>query len=126
MIQKLNNGFIYDTAIALTKMLKEFNQYIPAKVNFILCKNTNLLQGLAEEIEDSRKEIILHYGEMDPTQTDTYTFNKENISIANKELMDLINFTQEIDIYMLKLSDLEGLNFTPSQMQTLLFMIEES
>jgi hypothetical protein len=40
-------------------------------------------------------------------------------------LDDLLKITQEINIGMIKLSDIENCEFTPKQIEALFFMIEE-
>jgi hypothetical protein len=40
-------------------------------------------------------------------------------------LADLLNISIDVPICTLKISEFDGLEFTPKQMQALLFMIEE-
>ena len=45
--------------------------------------------------------------------------------MANKELADLSNIKEDIDIKLIPLEELDGIDFTPEQMEALLFMIKE-
>lgn len=125
MVHNLTNETIYNCATVLVPMLQNTNQYIPAKTNFILCKNIGLLRTLTEEIDQSRRAIIMHYGQLSEDEKDLYTFEPDKLIQANSELEALINLKQEVNLTMLKLSDLDGLVFTPQQMQALLIMIDE-
>ena len=123
MIKKLTNAEIYELNNLFQSAfdIKE-KKYYPAKINFFIQKNKNLLSKLNEEIEKIRFSIIQNYGII---EGNNYRFTEDNIPVANKELADLLKIEQEINISMIKLSDLEGLEFTQEQMTALMFMIEE-
>ena len=120
----LKNSEIVGFAQRFDKAFENETQYFPAKVNFYIHKNIKTLLGLLETIENTRKDILKRYG-IHNKDTDEITFTEESKDLANQELLILFNLEQEVPISMIKLSDLEGLHFTPDQMQVLLFMIEE-
>lgn len=125
MIKNMTNAEIYGLSQALNIAFNTEEKYLPAKVNFYIQKNKNLLSQLNDAIQQTRMNIITHYGYLESENSDTYQFEKEDLVQANKELAELLNITQEVSISTIKLSDLDGLDFTPKQMQALLFMIEE-
>lgn len=123
MKKEMTNAEIYGLAKALSSAFNMDERYLPARVNFFISKNKNTISQLADIIEDSRLDIIKHYGTITPDGN--VIVPEEQIQKANAELVDLLNLSHEIEISMLPLSTLNDLEFTPAQMQALLFMIEE-
>lgn len=123
MKKEMTNAEIYGLAKALSSAFNMDERYLPARVNFFISKNKNTISQLADIIEDSRLDIIKHYGTI--TSDGNVIVPEEQIQKANAELVDLLNLSHEIEISMLPLSALNDLEFTPAQMQALLFMIEE-
>lgn len=121
---KLTNNKIYNYAINLSKVFNAGDQYLPAKVNFFIQKNKKMLIGLGADIEDARIAILNNYGELAEDGV-TYNLTANNIDKANKELNDLLQIEQEVPISKIKLSDLNGIDFTIEQMQAIMFMIDE-
>lgn len=119
----MKNDEIYTLGNLLLNVLKEDNtMYIPAKTNFFIQKNKQNIIALAKEIELARMAIIEHYGKI-KKDTGEFEIAPDNIQIANQEILDLLNIEQEVNIYMINIEDLDGLEFTSQQMETLLFMI---
>lgn len=100
-------------------------KYFPAKINYIIQKNLRTLEDIAREIENTKNQIVIHYGVQDPNDPETYNFEGENARIAQKELNDLLEVKQEVQLLKLTLKDIESLEFTSNQMGALLFMIDE-
>lgn len=124
MIKIMTNAEIYGLSKALNYAFNNEEKYLPAKVNFYIQKNKNVMAQLSDVIEQSRLDVIRHYGAQQEKDS-SYLIPSEKIEEANKELVTLLNITQEVNIATIHLSDLDGLEFTPAQMQALLFMIEE-
>ena len=121
---KLTNNEIYKLANELTTVIQSLNIYMPAKVNFYIQKNLNILSAAAQEIDKARMEIIQHYGEIKEGQQN-YSFSNENLEIANKEFADLLSIDQELDIKILNIEAFGNIELTSIQMQALMFMIED-
>lgn len=121
---KFKNNEIYILANALVTNLKEFSGYIPAKANFFIQRNTNALTAAAREIEETRLGILKHYGTTNE-ETRHFDISDENRALAEKELLELFEIEQEIDIKTFSLDSLGDTNFTTEQMQAIMFMIEE-
>lgn len=113
--QKLNTVFNSDNIQAIL---------LPAKISFFIQKNKLILNMNADLIEEMRKNVIIKYGIYNEAD-DSYNFTNESRNLANKELEELMNIDQDINFSKIKLSDLEGLEFTLEQMDALMFMIEE-
>ena len=122
MIQTLTNNTIY--AIATSQAFADFKSYIPAKANFAIQKNFATVAAAAQGIDEARLEVAKHYGTLDE-ENSGYRILDENLSVASQEIADLFNTTQDLDIRMIKVEDLGAAEFTPAQMQLIMFMIED-
>lgn len=120
---KLTNLKIYEIANGLDSLANS-DHYIPAKANFFLQKNIQVIAAAAKEIEESRLKIAQHYGELDE-ENSQYKIPQEKMADATKELDDLFSIEQELDIRTFKIDDLGSAEFTSAQMQAIMFMIED-
>lgn len=121
---KLTNNEIYGYAIALNEAFADNTQRLPMKVNFYLQKNKKTLVELGQDIEESRLDIIRNYGELTEDGTQ-YSIPTSNIEAAQKELEDLLNLEQEVNIYMIKSDSLpDDISLTTGQMEAIMFMID--
>lgn len=121
---KITNQEIYNNAVQLMDFTKTATSYIPAKVNFAIQKNIKLMQTAAQEIEEARLKIAQHFGE--PSEDgNQYSIPADKQEEAKKELFELFQVEQELDIKTFKIEDLGEVTLTPAQMQALMFMIEE-
>ena len=121
----LTNNQIYTYANILAQEFNNNTQVLPIKVSFYLVKNKNLLMELAQEIERSRNILLNKYGEPSENRTQ-YLISQENAEIAKKELNDLFELTQEVDIYKISLKAFNETDMlTIQQMEAIMFMIED-
>lgn len=121
----LTNNQIYEYANALIQEFTGSESKLPVKVNFYLIKNKNLLIQLAQEIDQSRNNLLSKYGELSENGTQ-YFIPQKNSEKAQKELNDLFELTQEVNIYTFSLEAFnESDTLTVQQMEALMFMIEE-
>ena len=121
---KFNNSEIYQIANNALSNLDNLNIYIPAKANFFIQKNISTLAAAAQEIEKSRIEIAKHYGVLDE-EKQQYKIPEDKLEEASKELEDLFSIEQELDIKTFSIEALGNAEFTPAQMQAMMFMIED-
>lgn len=127
MIKTMSNRNIYSIGLKLDSFFNSETlktKYLPAKINFLIQKNKQELFKICNQLEKVREDVIRKYGEVDETNS-TFTLPNEVTKQVNNELDELLDLTQKINISMIKLSDLEGLEFTLEQMDALMFMIEE-
>lgn len=121
---KITNNEIYTLASRLNEMFQDANQRLPIKLNFFLQKNKKTLLTLAQEIEESRAEILRNYGTVDE-ETRNVHIADDKIATANKEIIDLLSLEQEVDVRTVKFEDLpEDISLTTGQMEALMFMID--
>lgn len=121
-IQMTNND-IYslcsgdDNIIEATKELS-----LPIKTMFFLQKNLKTITDAAAEVEEARKLIIEKYGTLDE-EKGIYTF--DDLETVNKEMKSLFDIVQDIEMYMIPISEFGDINVSSQQMKVLLFMIDE-
>lgn len=121
---KLTNNMIYKYAKDLIDAFNDKEQKLPIKINFYLQKNKNILMEKAQEIEEARINIAREYGELD-SQNGQYIIPAEKMAEAQKELIDLFDLEQEVQIYTVNIDSLsEDLSITTAQMEAIMFMVE--
>lgn len=123
---KLTNYQIYIATQTLEQAFQNnSNNIIPIKLGFYLSKNLNELKKLYNEIEESRNNIIITYGEVDIEDPTKINFTDEKRDIANAEIQTLFSLEQEVNLYEFTISDIEDLKLELNQINSLLFLIKE-
>lgn len=121
---KLTNNEIYAYAQNLIMAFEDKEQKLPIKISFYLQKNKNTLLQLAQDIEQSRLEIARSYGELNE-ETGQYIIPPEKMEEATKELNDLFNLEQDVQIYTININSFgDDLTITTAQMEAIMFMID--
>lgn len=121
--QFMTHNEIYQIALNFLNNFETNEVRMPAAIAFAIQKNKNNFIAIGQEIEQSRIEIIQHYGTLQ--EDGQYVVRAEYIDQANKELYDLLNMEAEMKVYIINIDDLNDISFTSSQIETLMFMIEE-
>lgn len=120
----LTNNEIYVYTRQLMDAFQDGEQKLPIKINFYLQKNKNTLLALAQDIEKARLEIAQTYGELDEAG-EQYQIPNEKLAEASKELEDLFNLTQDVNIHKISIDTInEDLMLSAAQMEALMFMID--
>ena len=117
----MTNEEIYSINSTLMETFKQEDNsyYFSAQINFLIQKNKKAIMNAAIDIEKVRMEIINKY------KDENNNIPQENIEIVNKELSDLLNIKQEVDIFTIPFEKLEGIEFTAAQANALMFMIDD-
>lgn len=120
---KLKNSEIYNYA----KKLINFNndEQWPITINFYILKNIQNIIDSAVAIEKTMQFISKKYGKIIDEESQTYKIEPQNMDIAQKELDELSDIVQEVDIKKIKLSDISTLQMNSEQLNAILFMIED-
>lgn len=121
--QFMTHNEIYQIALNFLNNFETNEVRMPAAIAFAIQKNKTNFIAMGQEIEQSRVEIIQHYGTLQ--EDGQYMVKAEYIDQANKELYDLLNMEAEMKVYVININDLNDITFTSAQMETLMFMIEE-
>lgn len=120
----MTNDEIYTHTRQLMEAFQDGEQRLPIKVNFYLQKNKNTLLALAQDIEKARIEIAQTYGTLDESG-EQYQIPEEKLADASKELEDLFNLEQDVNIYTISIDSLsDDLTLTTAQMDAIMFMID--
>lgn len=120
----MTNNEIYNYTRQLMEAFQDGEQRLPIKVNFYLQKNKNTLLALAQDIEKARLEIAQNYGELD-NDGQMYQIPAEKLDVAAKELEDLFNLEQDVNIYKINIDSLsDDLTLTTAQMEAIMFMVD--
>ena len=121
---KMTNNEIYSRANQLLEAFQDGDQKLPIKINFYLQKNKSALVSLAQEIEKTRMEIAQSYGELND-ELNQFIIPPEKMTEISKELNDLFNLEQDVNIYMINIDSLsDDYDMTTAQMEAIMFMIE--
>lgn len=120
---KLKNSEIYNYA----KKLINFNndEQWPITINFYILKNIQNIIDSAVAIEKTMQFISKKYGKMIDEESQSYKIEPQNMDIAQKELDELSDIVQEVDIKKIKLSEISTLQMNSDQLNAILFMIED-
>ena len=121
---KLTNEQIYQKANELAQAFGNSDIYIPARANFSIQKNLEILTAAAQEIEKTRLEVAKHYGELNENG-ESYIIPAEKLEAANQELIDLFTIEQDIAIRTFSIEALGDVELTSVQMHAIMFMIED-
>ena len=122
---RLTNEQIYKNCEQLLKSFNDNTKYFPGKITFIIQRNKKTLLDICKTIDEVRASIAANYGEPDPENPGSYIIPAETRALAQIELNDLSAAAQEVNIIMLDYKDIENVEFTPNQMDAILFMINE-
>ena len=117
----LNNGDIYQKVSLLKELIEDKTFYLPAKVNFRLNQNIELIFNQVKKIEESRINIISHYGTV--KEDGTYSIPIEKITEANKELDELLALPCSFNLNPIYLSWLKNIDLPIRYMNAINFMI---
>lgn len=118
----LTNREIFTIGNAFEGAFQNDERYLPAKINFKIEKNKKNILDKMNEIEESRIKTIREFGEEKDGQIQ---IPNEKVEEVNKEIAELFDIEQEINIFMVSFEDIENLEFTSAEMSALLFMIED-
>lgn len=118
----LTNREIFTIGNAFEGAFQNDERYLPAKINFKIEKNRKNILDKMNEIEESRIKTIREFGEEKDGQIQ---IPNEKVEEVNKEIAELFDIEQEMNIFMISFEDIENLEFTSAEMSALLFMIED-
>lgn len=121
---KLNNNQIYSYTTQLNNIFSSCDIKMPVRINFFLQKNIQAIAAAGQEIEQARINIAKEFGTLNEEGT-SYNVPAENMAAVNKELNDLFNIEQDLNIHIFKLDEFDSIELTYQQLQAIMFMIEE-
>ena len=120
---KLTNNQIYSYAEQLSA-LNVSNIKMPVRIGFFLQKNIQTIISASQEIEWARMNIAREFGELSEDGTQ-FIVPPAKMPEAQKELNDLFNLEQDLNIHIFKLKDFDGIELTYQQLSSIIFMIAD-
>ena len=128
MIKEMKNYEIMDAATKMNAAFAENNssQLLPMRMSFFIQRNRKTLNDIVENINTCKNQIIQKFGTPSPEDSKMYTFEGDAEEKANKEFSDLMNIKIDVDLHLIKFSDIDdSIQISNEQMDAILFMIEE-
>ena len=119
----MTNKQIYEYGKKLA-IFSECNSKLPVRISFYLQKNIQLIQQAASEIDQARLGIGAKYG-IPNEDGNGYDIPQENVAEANRELNELFELEQEVNIHKFKIDDFADIELTYKEMSAIMFMIED-
>lgn len=113
--------------IILYKKIIEISQRedlkIPVKLSFKFLRNAKILESFALSFEEASHKAIMQYAA--PTEDEgKIEISKENLDKVQKQVKELENEDVEISLIPIKLSELEGFDFSMQDLAGLYPIIE--
>ena len=124
-MRNYSNDEIYFISRNLSEAFSEENKTYPAKVSYLISKNMQTLFPLAIEVEKTRLEILKKNGVNLEDTDENVTIPAEKIDDINNELASILIIKQEVPIYLISFEDLDNMELTQKQTESLMFMIQE-
>jgi hypothetical protein len=126
MKKKFSNEEIYQYINNYKEIFnKEEDVFLPAKISYLIQYNMQQFEKRYNLIEKERMNIGKKYGKLD--ESGNYNILPENMEKAQKELDQLAEIEDMIDIHYIPLSELEkeNMNLSLKQIRFLMFMIDQ-
>lgn len=118
---KLSNNQIFKLYEGLN-ILKS-NKELPIKVSFALLQNIKTIEPIYQSVITLRDNLAIENGNVD--DDGMVTIHPDKIEFVNKELQSLGNEETEVNLRMIKLSDIENINMSIEDLASLEIIISE-
>jgi hypothetical protein len=126
---KLKNKVVIDAIPALNS-LSEIK--LPVKTSYVIAKNIRELSKILEDVEGVKKKIFDKWVEKDKDGNPLTQDNKQDVfklkknNEFNKDLNELLEIENDVNISKVNLDDLKGVDLAPSTLINIDWMIEEN
>lgn len=107
---KLTVNQIYNLWNVLNEVFKE--RKMKAKTTFLIARNIKALESIVISVDEVRKKILLENGE---ETEEGFCIKQECIAEVNKQLIELGNEEQEVNLQQINFSELEQVFLTIEQ-----------
>ena len=120
----MTNYELYDLGIKYKSEFKDYDQYIPPRINYYLNLNFSKLKEAVQNLDDQKLYIWQHYGyEKDGVMH----LPESQIQNANYDFEQLMILESIVNFNLIPLSWFpDDLTFTMPQMEVLIKMIDEN
>ena len=120
----MKNKEIFELYTALSNILGEPSKNLGIKAKFKLAKNQLAIDKIYELIQKQHNAIIERYGEQ--KDDGVITVPPEKIDITKKEINELMEINNSVDLEKVTLDELEGAPITSETLIGLMPIIEET
>lgn len=117
---------------AYTTIKELSEQKLPFKLSLLVSRNLASLQKEYDFYMEQERKFVVEYlvvdqqtGQLEQTQPGVFTIQEGKQDECMKARQELDNFTMNIEVRKLPISLLENLEFTPAQLMSIDFMIDE-
>lgn len=122
-----------ETIVNSINILGELNNAkLPIKVAYAITKNVNKINSEIKPYNIEKLKLLDKYAEKNEKgeiiiENGHFKIKEECVENWNKEIKELLEIENEIDIHMIKLDDLlnSNYNISPAELSAIAFMIEE-
>lgn len=123
---ELSNGFMLSYIDDLYPITVNTELKFSAHPNYVIQKNFKTLYDICQELDKERSRVISEYSTGIDEEKGIYLFEDEEKRVkAEKELNDLFNGTQEVNITQFPIESLGDMVLSTKDMSTLMLMIKE-
>lgn len=104
-------------------IMKFKTKELPIKVGFNILRNIQTIEPIYNSIIELKDNILVKYGEVQ--ENGRVNIPNDKMEIVNKELYELGNIENDIELKIIKLSDIEDINLTVEDLEKLQIIIED-
>lgn len=120
----------YQIVSAMESIQELMRERLSTKVSWNLTKNLRKLSESMSDITDVEQKLVLQYGVKDEngsviSEDGRFQLKEDCAEEFTKQRVELFNCENEIDIHMIKLSDLSRVEVSGDVLLALEFMIED-
>lgn len=119
----MKNKDILTCADGLYSLREAATQRLPARITFAIIRNLKLLQPIVEDIQTTYTEVLTKYATR--TESGQYQIKDGCLDKLNAEMNDLYNTDTDVQLVKIKFEDIENLEFTLAETESLYWMLEE-
>ena len=125
---KLSNERILRDITALAEIAKK---ELPVKVSYAIAKNISKIEKEFKLYDKEREKLIDKYAEKDNDgkviigENNQFKIKSECTDAWSKDIRELLDIENDIDIYKFKIDELNGYYMTPTELMLIEYMIEE-
>lgn len=125
---KLSNKRILEDVQRLGEISQK---QLPVKVSYAIAKNISKIESELKIYNAEREKLIEQYSEKDidgkikADEKGQVIFEKEKIAEWDKDIKELLEIENEVEIHIFNIMLLDGYSMTPSELMLIDYMIEE-
>jgi len=108
-------------AAPILKKITTFS--LPVKAAYNIMRNMKKIESEIKPFEESRLQLVKKYGKEDETGKTSVT--EENLEDFYKDVASLLEEEIEVDIRLIKIDQLQEVKLTPTEIQFIVFMLEQ-